>query len=110
MKKTRRSFIRLSGLAGFGLAGNKLFGSTGIFPDVVADSLPAVKNSAIMQQSDSGTNLIGPYGNWAAGLIGKDLPSMSYRRKEWEDIDLWRKEAKKRLSERLAIPEIPGIP
>ena len=111
MKKNRRSFIRLSGMAGIGLAGNKLFGSTGMLSGMVAGkSFPTFKNSDIMQTTDPGTNLIGPYGNWAAGLIGKDLPSMSYRRKEWEDIDLWRKEAKKRLSERLAIPGIPEIP
>ena len=63
-----------------------------------------------MNQADSNISIIGPYGKWAASLIENKLPSMSYRQKEWTDIRKWKKRALTRLQERLAIPDIGGIP
>lgn len=51
-------------------------------------------------------SLIGPYGNWAASLISKGLPTLSFRRSEWTNVETWASEAKKRVVERLAIPDI----
>ncbi len=115
MKKDRRSFIKLAGAAGIGLAGNKfyngpdLYNSDRFIPGI--SQLSEESNaSMILNSDDIGVNLIGPYGSWAAGLTGKDLPSLSFRRKEWKRIDAWKKTAKKRLAERLAIPSLEGVP
>lgn len=56
------------------------------------------------------TSLIGVYGDWASTLLKGDLPSLSFRKKEWSKIETWRKAAKKRTAERLAIPDIGGLP
>lgn len=61
--------------------------------------------------SNSGdTNLIGAYGNWAAKLMANKLPSYSFRRDEWSDIELWREAAKKQANERIAMPDLGGVP
>jgi len=55
-------------------------------------------------------SVIGQYGPWAASLNGGELPSYSFRRNEWSDIDAWRVSARQRLIDRLAIPDIGGSP
>jgi len=115
MKKDRRSFIKLAGAAGIGLAGNKfyngpdLYNSDRFIPGISQLSEESRTNMKL-NPDDIAVNLIGPYGSWAAGLTGKGLPSLSFRRKDWIKIDTWRKTAKKRLAERLAIPSLEGIP
>ena len=32
-------------------------------------------------------SLIGAYGQWAASLTEKELPSYSFRNKKWKDLD-----------------------
>ncbi len=61
-------------------------------------------------KADGNTNLIGAYGNWASISIKKNLPTHSFRRKEWVDIESWRKAAKEKVLERIAMPDIGGIP
>ena len=51
-------------------------------------------------------NMIGVYGEWAAGLRGGALPELSFRREEFTDVDAWRAVARERALERLAGPEI----
>ncbi len=63
-----------------------------------------------MIQGEQKSSVIGQYGQWAAGLIEKDLPSLSFRRKEWSDIKKWHQAADQRVRERLAIPDIGGLP
>jgi dienelactone hydrolase len=109
MKKDRRDFIKLSGLAAMGLASP---GFTSDFdpgkPDHISYS--AKMSNKMTQKQNSAPNIIGPYGEWAAGLTEKDLPSLSYRRKEFPDIEQWRRKAKSRLAERLAIPDSGKMP
>ncbi len=50
--------------------------------------------------------LIGQYGHWAVGLLAKELPAMSFRRDEFADLEPWRRRARQRLLERMAVPEI----
>jgi dienelactone hydrolase len=115
MKKDRRSFIKLAGAAGIGLAGNKLYNNLDLHSHESGnyDINPVTEHEKIdlmLDPDDTGTSLIGPYGSWAAGLTGKDLPSLSFRRKEWKKIEAWRKTSKRRLAERLAIPGLEGDP
>ena len=63
-----------------------------------------------MNQAIINISVIGPYGKWAASLTENKLPSMSFRRKEWSDLRKWKKRALTRLQERLAIPDIGGMP
>lgn len=107
MKNNRRDFIKLSGLAGLSFAGNKFFGSSPVDPLHFSASH---ETKSMIQNSGFTPNLIGPYGEWAAGLTEKNLPSVSFRRKEFTDPEQWRKIAKKHLEERLAIPDIGKAP
>jgi dienelactone hydrolase len=50
------------------------------------------------------------YGAWATSLNENKLPAFSYRRSEWKNLEAWKKAAKQRLTERLAIPDIGGTP
>jgi len=115
MKKDRRSFIKLAGAAGLSLAGRQLLNRSALYGS--ESTLPAIdvlndlnRTDIVVNPAESGLNLIGPYGSWAAGLTGKDLPSFSFRRKEWRKIETWKKASKRRLAERLAIPDLGGVP
>jgi dienelactone hydrolase len=47
--------------------------------------------------------MIGAYGPWAA-LLADSPASLSFRREEWTDAEIWRSVACQRLLERLAMP------
>ena len=108
MRKNRRDFIKATGLAGLSIAGSGMLSAFG------ANSNDHQKINTMVQDSnipdDSNLSVIGLYGAWAASLTGNKLPSLSFRRNEWNNIDAWRKVAKHRLIERLAIPDIGGMP
>lgn len=67
-------------------------------------------NKSTRAMEEGNLSLIGQYGQWASSLSEDKLPTLSLRRKEWTDLESWREEAKNRLKERLAIPELGGIP
>src|ERR1700691_3672269 len=96
MKNKRRNFIKLAGMMGIGIAGD-LFNS---FAEEIADH----------KTINSSTSIIGAYGPWAAGLIADKLPSLSWRRKEYTELGFWKKLARQRLTERLAISNIGNLP
>jgi dienelactone hydrolase len=105
MKKKRRDFIKQTAITGIGITSgfNNAFAS---FSDNSNNlSVPDKNNFNEQQQS-----LIGLYGPWAVGLHADQLPALSFRRKEFTDIDSWRNPAKQRLIERLAIPAIGDLP
>lgn len=110
MRKDRRNFIKLTGLAGMSLAGKNLLGNA-ISSDL-APGMDINQNSIanMTPEPEFTPNLIGPYGDWAADLTQKSLPSLSFRRKEFTDVDQWRESAKKRLEDRLAIPDTGKAP
>ena len=58
----------------------------------------------------AGLSVIGLYGAWAAGLNENKLPELSFRRKEFTNLQTWRTAAKKRVTERMAIPDLGGLP
>jgi dienelactone hydrolase len=104
MKNNRRNFLKLAGLAGFSMAGNHFFKDIGYYS---GNYTLAGLDSLV---SDGNTSIIGSYGSWAAGLIDKELPSFSFRRKSWKNIEKWKKTAKKRFAERLSVSDLGGIP
>jgi len=99
---SRRKFINITsaGLCGLALKG----ASASNFAE------PRVIPGFGTIEADENTNLIGAYGNWASKSMKKDLPTHSFRRREWTDIEAWRKEAKKQVLERIAMPDLGGMP
>ncbi|MBN2666649.1 MAG: hypothetical protein JXR67_09075 [Bacteroidales bacterium] len=104
MKNDRRTFLKLAGMAGFSVAGLKLFGETG-FPQ---DHHFGIGSEESVQAG--GISIIGSYGPWAAGLLDKELPLYSFRRDTWKSLGKWKKAAKKRYFDRLSMPAFGGPP
>jgi dienelactone hydrolase len=116
MKNKRREFLKLSGLAGLGITGGGMLkGFASISDD---HNRPGINFSNSNTSSAMGNknpdeknpSIIGLYGEWASAFNESKLPVFSFRRKEWPKLETWRKAAKQRLSERLAIPDIGGTP
>src|SRR5690606_12690892 len=60
--------------------------------------------------NEKNASVIGGYGKWAAGLNDHKLPSLSFRNKNFKDISSWKKIARQRLTDRLAVPDMGGLP
>jgi dienelactone hydrolase len=104
--KKRRDFIKWTGLTSLGIAG----GMMGAFAIPPYAAHTADLQEANVQFDNETLSVIGLYGPWAAGLTENKLPAFSFRREEWSDIEKWRVAAITRLEDRLAIPEIGGMP
>jgi len=107
MKNKRRDFIKLSGMTGLGIAAGSMAPS---FASSLIDTKTIQNLSAMENMNAAGLNLIGAYGDWAAGLIESKLPSLSFRNKKFTSVDDWKKQARKRLTERLAVPDSGHLP
>jgi dienelactone hydrolase len=112
MKNSRRKFLKYAGMAGLGLAGSGL-------PEVFASgtnsyntisSFTKEYNPIALTQPEVNLSIIGQYGPWASSLTENKIPSFSFRRREWSDLKKWHQAADKRVRERLAIPDIGGMP
>jgi dienelactone hydrolase len=108
MKRKRREFLKLTGGAGLGMIGSSLLNG------VAATPLFNIKNNASANEmtaiNQMDISIIGLYGPWAASLMENNLPSLSYRKKEWTNLEAWRKAARSRTLERMAIPQLNGTP
>ena len=98
---SRRSFINLTSAA---------VGGFMLKPDAGIISGSGISNITKQNMKTDKISLIGDYGEWAAGLLDAGLPSLSFRKKEFQDIEKWKNEARERAVERLAIPDIGGMP
>jgi dienelactone hydrolase len=113
MGTKRRAFLKLSGLTWLGISSGtslKAFADNDSQPGE-----PSLNSHTSPYASKHGINeeelsIIGLYGAWATGLSANKLPKFSFRKKEWKDIETWRQAAKKRTTERLAIPDIGKTP
>lgn len=111
MKNSRRQFLKHTGLLGLSLAGSnptKGFASGQVSSPVSPRSTIGL-NMKSMKQKVETLSLIGQYGQWASSLTENKLPTLSFRRKEWSDLQEWHKVAVSRLEDRLAIPDINGV-
>jgi len=109
---TRRKFLKYAGMAGLSLAGSRLTEGFATVPDSVTvgkDSTIALKMEN-MKQNEENISIIGQYGKWASSLTENKIPSLSFRRKEFSDLQKWKNTALTSLKERLAISDIGGIP
>lgn len=112
MKNSRRKFLKNAGMAGLGLAGVRFTDGFTPAPDLFPFFSDSKKSNMTgsMNQTESNISVIGLYGKWAASLNGYKLPSISYRNKEWTDVQKWRNIALAHLHDRLAIPDIGRMP
>jgi len=113
MKNTRRDFLKYAGMAGLGIAGSPIPGAFASGPVQNPDLFSPKRNVADMNSTNvipENLSLIGLYGSWAASLNGNKLPSLSFRKNDFTDMDKWKLMAGKRAMERLAVPDIGSIP
>jgi dienelactone hydrolase len=105
MGNTRRDFIKQTALASISLSGSSLLPNELRIFDKPTDSMLSETIVA-----DTTPSMIGAYGPWAANRLDAQLPALSFRKKEWTNLEKWREAAKARVMERLAVPEISGTP
>ena len=106
MKNKRRVFLKQTALTSLGL-------STGIlntFASDINNFIPLTSDMTNKKFDEQHLSVIGLYGPWAASLNENKLPSFSFRKKEFTNVDEWRKVARKRTIERISIPTIGGMP
>lgn len=110
MKSDRRKFIRNAGMAGLSIAGSKMLGSHGMFSpeDLIPSEITNTTEQIMSQNND--ISLIGQYGKWATSLVNNRMPSLSFRKKEFTDINKWKEKALARTKDRIAIPDIGPAP
>lgn len=112
MKNSRRKFLKYAGMAGLSIAGSKFSKGFASIPD--SESANSISTIGLkmetMKPKEETISVIGQYGKWAASLTENKIPKLSFRRKEWTDLQKWHKAAITRLEERMAIPDIGGIP
>lgn len=106
MKNKRRDFLKLTGAAGIGMATNMFNGFSGITDH---QSKSKLMNAGKVTE-DKDVSIIGQYGPWAASLTENKLPSLSFRRNEFNNVESWRTKAKQRVVDRLGIPDIGDLP
>ncbi len=97
--KDRREFIKTLGLTG--LAG---------LISADARSFEHIDTNTFHMTPHAEQTVIGNYGEWARSLTANKLPSLSFRRTEATEINLWKTTARQRLKDRLAMPDIGPTP
>jgi dienelactone hydrolase len=113
MQNNRRKFLKLAGLTGIGITSGGLmraFASEKNHDDPKINSLNISPTVESNQFDGQDVTIIGLYGKWANALNENKLPTLSFRRSEWKNLQIWKKKAKQRLTERLAVPDIGGMP
>ena len=110
MKQKRRDFLKATTFAGLGMAGSSILNMLDATPFNNHQLNFMEANSDNINDAEKNLSVIGLYGSWAAGLNDNKLPSKSFRRNEFKNLQAWRSEAKNRLTERLAIPDLGGLP
>jgi dienelactone hydrolase len=60
--------------------------------------------------SDENLSIVGQYGPWASSLNEGKIPSHSFRKSEWSNLATWKEAARKKLLDRMAIPNIGPTP
>src|SRR5688572_26803905 len=108
MANDRRKFLKLAGLTGIGITGAVLF--NGLASDINGDHSKMNVLNTSEKLNEQNLSIIGLYGEWANSLNEKKLPTLAFRRNEWKNLEAWKKIARQRLIERLAIPDIGATP
>jgi dienelactone hydrolase len=101
MNKNRRQILKLSGLTALGFSANiNLHKASSLIP----------MNIEEVNLTEPKLSIIGKYGVWATELKDKQLPKFSFRNTKYSNVKAWQKVAINQLVDRMAIPEIGGLP
>lgn len=108
MKKDRRLFLKLTGMAGIGMAGVPFANALSHHStQSMEDNLREIMSESF-QAND--LSIIGQYGQWASSLTENKLPSHSFRNPRWDNLETWKQAARERLLDRISIPDIGQNP
>lgn len=107
MKGDRREFLRLTGIAGLGMAVNPMDTLGNISTHTTDKNLMNMKN---LMLDESDLSLIGLYGRWAASLVDNKIPALSFRQDEFKSVEAWHGRARQCVIDRMAVPDIGGLP
>ena len=112
MNNNRRKFLKLAGLTGIGLTSGGLFNGFASRNNNDHSNNNFLNTAAVDDNNfdEQSLSIIGLYGEWANTLNKNKLPAFSFRRNEWKNLEAWKKVAKKRLTDKLAIPNTGGAP
>ncbi len=113
MQSNRRKFLKIAGLAGIGVTGGGMTAGFAFETKRVATPGAHPLMTSTMEDNaidENPLSIIGAYGEWASAAKENKLPSHSFRRNEWQNLESWKKSAKQRLTERLAVPDIGAKP
>lgn len=94
-------------MAGLGLTGTAMLPGWTPFSPLNASTMKPLVPLRPQQESLS---IIGQYGKWASSLTEGKIPTHSFRRGEWTDLEIWKKAATEKLLDRLAIPDLGSVP
>ena len=112
MATQRKEFLKLAGLTGLGVAGAAVLPGNIMGIEFNNQHIQPMTSSSTgnNESDDKDLSIIGLYGPWASTLYQNKIPAFSFRKDGWKNLESWRKAAKERLAERLAIPDIGGMP
>src|SRR4051812_36307249 len=113
MRNKRRDFLKHTALTGISIAGGNILKGFATADYTREKFIFTNSNTAEVESKnfdENNVSIIGLYGAWAAALTESELPSFSFRKKEWSNLETWRKAATQRVGERLAIPSIGNTP
>ncbi|HTE31660.1 MAG TPA: twin-arginine translocation signal domain-containing protein, partial [Chryseolinea sp.] len=109
MKNKRRDFLKMSGLAGLSIAGSNVAAFSAAItsrePKAAISTRETNSHTATDMNDQQELSIIGGYGAWAASLTENKIPSLSYRNNKYTTLAPWRDEARKKLIERMGIPD-----
>jgi len=95
---SRRKFLKSAAVVG-GLS---------MLPESI-NAIPMIENLNFPQPTDPEKSIIGSYGPWADSLVKKP-PKLSYRNKNFKNVDTWRDEALNTARDLISSPDIGDAP
>ncbi len=110
MKTKRRDFLKWTSLLGLTATGSNVFSFARENPDMLSPELTKNTSASDVIMNEDNLSIIGQYGPWAASLNNGKLPSHSFRKPEWSNLESWKDAARKKLLDRMAIPNIGTAP
>ncbi len=101
MKNKRREFLKQAGsVTTAGLLG---------LPHFNTDDSRS-EDTEYTFSAEAGQSIIGQYGPWSSAWMDQKIPSLSFRAKSFTNLESWKKLARNKLLDRLAIPNIGSLP
>jgi dienelactone hydrolase len=110
MKTKRRDFLKWTSLFGLSAANSNAFSFSEENLSLASAQLTKNTSAADIPMSEEHLSIIGQYGPWSSSLTDSKLPSHSFRKPEWSDLAKWKDAARKKLLDRMAIPDIGATP